>query len=126
MAGIRCTALQSRPTEFLDCTSVTLEEFQQLVPPFETVFHARMAAWRMDGKPRTARRFTVYKHCPLPTPEKSALLPPLSGGARGRESGVREGGEGAPRQRRRSGLPEVRYFLGTFVPSFRLPLDELE
>jgi hypothetical protein len=36
---------------------VTLEEFQQLVPPFEAAFHARMAAWRMDGKPRTARRF---------------------------------------------------------------------
>jgi hypothetical protein len=28
-----------------------------------------MAAWRFDGKPRTARRFTVYKNCPLPTPE---------------------------------------------------------
>src|ERR1700755_2684600 len=28
-----------------------------------------MAAWRMDGKPRTARQFTVYKNCPLPTPE---------------------------------------------------------
>jgi hypothetical protein len=48
---------------------VTLEEFQQLVPPFETAYQARMAAWRMDGKPRTARRFTVYKNCPLPTPE---------------------------------------------------------
>jgi len=45
---------------FLECTSVTLEEFQQLVPPFEAAFHARMTAWRMDGKPRTARRFTVY------------------------------------------------------------------
>jgi hypothetical protein len=69
MAGLRFADLQSRPTEFLDLTSVTLEEFQQLVPPFETAFHARMAAWRMDGKPRTARRFTVYKNCPLPTPE---------------------------------------------------------
>src|SRR6266849_5581828 len=28
-----------------------------------------MASWRLDGKPRTARRFTVYKNCPLPTPE---------------------------------------------------------
>ncbi len=55
--------------EFLDFTSVTLDEFQQLVPPFEAAFQARMAAWRMDGKPRTARRFTVYKNCPLPTPE---------------------------------------------------------
>jgi Helix-turn-helix of DDE superfamily endonuclease len=28
-----------------------------------------MAAWRLDGKPRTARQFAVYKNCPLPTPE---------------------------------------------------------
>ena len=69
MAGLRFTELQSRPLEFLDFTSVTLDEFQQLVPPFEAAFQARMAAWRMDGKPRTARRFTVYKNCPLPTPE---------------------------------------------------------
>src|SRR5262245_58121089 len=59
MAGLRFTDLQSRPMEFLDFTSLTLDGFQQLVPPFETAFHARMAAWRMDGKPRTARRFTV-------------------------------------------------------------------
>src|SRR5713101_2089419 len=69
MAGLRFADLQSRPTEFLDLTSVTLEEFQQLVPSFETAYQARMEAWRMDGKPRTARRFTVYKNCPLPTPE---------------------------------------------------------
>src|SRR5947209_11370437 len=29
-----------------------------------------MATWRMDGKPRIARRFTVYKNCPLPPPEE--------------------------------------------------------
>ena len=29
-----------------------------------------MAAWRLDGKPRTARRFSVYQNCPLPTPEE--------------------------------------------------------
>ena len=74
MAGLRFTDLQSRPLEFLDFTSLTLAEFQQLVPPFETAFHARMAAWRMDGKPRTARRFTVYKNCPLPTPEDRLLF----------------------------------------------------
>ena len=67
MAGLRFAELQSRPLEFLDFTSVTLDEFQHLVPPFEAAFHARMATWRMDGKPRTARRFTVYKNCPLPT-----------------------------------------------------------
>src|SRR6266705_6137761 len=73
MVGLRCTDLQSRPMEFLDFTSLTLDEFQQLVPPFEAAFHARMAAWRMDGKPRTARRFTIYKNCPLPTPEDRLL-----------------------------------------------------
>jgi len=60
--------------EFLDFTSLTLDEFQHLVPPFEAAFHARMAAWRMDGKPRTARRFTVYKNCPLATPEDRPLF----------------------------------------------------
>src|SRR5512132_357176 len=74
MAGLRFTDLQSRPMEFLDFTSVTVEEFPQLVPPFEAAFHARMVVWRMDGKPRTARRFTVYKNCPLPTPEDRLLF----------------------------------------------------
>ena len=74
MAGLRFTELQSRPIEFLDFTSLTLDEFQQLVPPFEAAFHVRMAAWRMEGTPRTARRFTVYKNCPLPTPEDRLLF----------------------------------------------------
>jgi hypothetical protein len=74
MAGVWFTDLQSRPLEFLDFTSLTLDEFQQLVPPFETAFHTHMAVWRMDGKPRTARRFTVYKNCPLPTPEDRLLF----------------------------------------------------
>src|SRR5256885_7741219 len=74
MASVRFTDVQSHPTEFLDCTSLTLDEFQQLVPPFEAAFHARMAAWRLDGKPRTARRFTVYANCPLRTPEDRLLF----------------------------------------------------
>jgi Helix-turn-helix of DDE superfamily endonuclease len=69
MAGLRFADLQAHPTEFLDFTSVTLDEFQTLIPPFEAAFQAHMAAWRLDGKPRTARRFRVYQNCPLPTPE---------------------------------------------------------
>ncbi len=69
MAYFQFTDVQDRPTEFLDMTSLTLDEFQQLVPPFEAAFQAHMAAWRLDGKPRTARQFSVYKNCPLPTPE---------------------------------------------------------
>jgi hypothetical protein len=74
MASIRFAALQSRPTEFLDFTSLTLDEFQQLVPPFEAAFQAHMAAWRLDGKLRTARQFTVYQSCPLPTSEDRLLF----------------------------------------------------
>src|SRR6266702_3041055 len=69
MASLRFTDVQVRPTEFLDFTSLTLDEFQQLVPPFEAAFQAHMATWRLDGTPRTARQFAVYKNCPLPTPE---------------------------------------------------------
>src|SRR5437867_12223997 len=69
MASIRFTDVQARPSACLAVTSLTLDEFQQLVPPFETAFQAHLAASRLDGKPRIARRFTVYTNCPLPTPE---------------------------------------------------------
>jgi hypothetical protein len=68
MAALRCVDVQARPTEFLEVTSLTRDEFQPLVPPFEAAFHAHMAAWRLDGTPRTARRFRVYHNCPLPPP----------------------------------------------------------
>src|SRR6266850_884063 len=69
MASLRFADVQARPAEFLDFTSLTLDEFQQLVPPFEVAFQAHMATWCLDGKPRTARQFAVYQNCPLPTPE---------------------------------------------------------
>ena len=69
MAGVQFSDVQFRPMEFLDLTSLTLDEFEQLVPPFEAAFQAHMAHWRLDGKPRTSRQFSVYKTCPLPTPE---------------------------------------------------------
>ena len=66
MASVQFTDMPARPAAFLDFMSVTLDEFPQLVPPFEATFQAHMAAWRLDGKPRTARQFSVYKNCPLP------------------------------------------------------------
>jgi hypothetical protein len=74
MAHVQFTDVQDRPTEFLALTSLTLEEFQQLLAPFEAAFQAHMAAWRLDGKPRTARRFSVYQNCPLPTPEDRLMF----------------------------------------------------
>jgi hypothetical protein len=69
MAAVRFSDVQSRPSEFLDLTSLTPDEFEQLIPPFEEAFQSHMARWRLDGKPRTARQFAVYKNCPLPTPQ---------------------------------------------------------
>jgi hypothetical protein len=59
MASVRYAEVASRPTEFVDFTSLTLEEFQLLLPPFDAAFQAHMAVWRFDGTPRTTRRFTV-------------------------------------------------------------------
>jgi hypothetical protein len=74
MGNLRFADLQTRPTEVLDLTSLTLEEFQQLVPPFEAAFQVHMAEWRLDGQPRTARRYTTYQNCPLPSPEDRLLF----------------------------------------------------
>ena len=56
------------PPACLELTRLPLDALQPLVPPFEAAFHAHLAAWRLEGKPRTARRFPVDKNCPLPTP----------------------------------------------------------
>jgi hypothetical protein len=44
MAGLRFTDLQACPMKFLDLTSLTLDEFQRLIVPFEAAFQAHMAA----------------------------------------------------------------------------------
>jgi hypothetical protein len=74
MMGLRFSTMQTKPTEILDLTSLTLEEFALLVAPFETAFQAYMREWRIDGKPRTARSYTTYKNCPLPQPEDRLLF----------------------------------------------------
>ena len=61
------------PTAMLDLTSLTGAEFRALAPPFEAAFQAHRAAWRLDRRPRTARRDTTYTNCPWPTPEKRLL-----------------------------------------------------
>ena len=74
MGTLRFADIQSRPIEAPDLTSLTIEEFRALVRLFETVFQAHMAEWRLDGRPRTARRYTTYKNCPLPTPGDRLLF----------------------------------------------------
>src|SRR5919109_867175 len=74
MGRLRCADLQTRPTEVLDLTSRTIDEWQRLVPPFEGAFQAPMAAWRLDGPPRPARRYTTDQHWPRPRPADRLLF----------------------------------------------------
>jgi hypothetical protein len=74
MPRLRYAELVRKPLDVLDMTSLTPDEFQILVPPFEAAFQAHMAEWRLDGKPRTARRYTTYTNCPLPSAEDRLLF----------------------------------------------------
>src|SRR5687767_14073966 len=52
MTGIRFAEVQARPAEFLNLTSLTLEEFEALVAPFE--FQGRRGA--LMGNPEPLHR----------------------------------------------------------------------
>lgn len=58
----------------LDLTSLTVDEFEQCVAPFEAAFVRYMQDWTMEGKRRTARAYTPYTNSPLPTPEDRLLF----------------------------------------------------
>ncbi len=73
MSGLRYAEESRREREFLDLTSLTVEEFEQLVPSFEQAFQERMKQWCLDGKPRSGCPYTTYANCPLPTPEDRLL-----------------------------------------------------
>jgi hypothetical protein len=65
MAGVRFTELQSRPMEFLDFTSVTLAEFQPLVP----------RAGRCRGLCRYRDLLHLKVHVRIPALEDGAQFP---------------------------------------------------
>jgi hypothetical protein len=61
--------MRDRGSQVPDLTSLPVEEFEQLVAPFEAAFVRHMTHWTMDGLPRTGRSYSQYANCPLPTPE---------------------------------------------------------
>ena len=71
---LRYRELPTHTTDLLDLTSLTVDEFEALVPPFETAFLRYMAEWTLHGRRRKSRRYTTYQHCPLPTPEDRLLF----------------------------------------------------
>lgn len=72
--ALRYAEVSRKELRFLDLTSLTVEEFEQIVPVFEEIFHERMKYFRLDRKPRVGREYQTYVNCPLPTPEDRLLF----------------------------------------------------
>jgi len=71
---VRYRDIPTHTTDVLDLTSLTVDEFAALVPPFEAAFLNYMADWTLHGRRRQSRRYTTYTNCPLPTPEDRLLF----------------------------------------------------
>jgi hypothetical protein len=63
------TTEKTKTNRILDLTSLTVEEFEEMLPAFEAAYVRHMQQWTMEGKPRTARSYTAYANSPLPTAE---------------------------------------------------------
>jgi hypothetical protein len=64
MASLRFADVQSRPTEFLDFTSLTLDEFQQLVPPFEMASKPTWPCGASMGNPASPANLACIRTAP--------------------------------------------------------------
>src|SRR6266511_4491599 len=73
-AMLRYASERDKANQILNLTSITVEQFEQLVEPFEQAFVRHMRQWTMEGKPRTARAYTPYVNSPLPTPEDRLMF----------------------------------------------------
>jgi Helix-turn-helix of DDE superfamily endonuclease len=71
---LRYQDIKTKAYRILDLTSLTIDEFEQLLPSFEAAFVRHMRDWTMEGKPRTGRRYSQYATCPLPSPEDRLLF----------------------------------------------------
>jgi hypothetical protein len=60
--------------KFLDLTSLTLDEFQRLIVPFEAAIQAHMAAWRLDRKPPDCSPVYRVPELSTPAPEDRPLF----------------------------------------------------
>jgi hypothetical protein len=74
MGRLSYTDVAQKPAELLALTSLTVEEFEALVAPFEAAFQEYMATWTVAGKRRQNRRYTPYVTSPLPTAEDRLLF----------------------------------------------------
>lgn len=74
MTGLRYADVEHRDNECMDLTSLTQDEFAEVLPIFEAAFQERMQTYCLDGHQRTGRGYVTYDNCPLPTPEDRLLF----------------------------------------------------
>lgn len=74
MTSLKFIDIGANPSEILELTSLTLYEFETLVPYFDKEFKAHMSRWRIDGKPRTGRSYSVRQNSRLATAEDRLLF----------------------------------------------------
>src|SRR3954470_11491949 len=71
---LRYASERDKANQILNLTSLTVEQFEQLVEPFEQAYVRHMKQWTLEGKPRTARAYTPYANSPLPTKQDRLLF----------------------------------------------------
>jgi len=71
---IRYAEERAKANHILQLTSLNEEEFEALVPSFETAFVAHMQEWTLEGKRREGRSYSSYANSPLPTPQDRLLF----------------------------------------------------
>ena len=54
---LRYASERDKANQILKLTSLTVEQFEQLLEPFEQAFVRHMKEWTIEGKPRTARAY---------------------------------------------------------------------
>ncbi len=66
--------LSKKPRRFLVLTGHTVEEFQALLPYFQTEFESYVQMYTLDNQRRAKRKYSTYKNAPLPTIEDKLLF----------------------------------------------------
>ena len=93
-------------------------------PPFGWLRWCRRSSWRITGGSSSrVPRTPSTRRCE--GRGQALRLHQVPRGDGGGKQGVHQGGAGARKLGPGIDLPEVRYFLEVFIPSFRLTLDEL-
>ena len=74
MAHVQFTDVQDRPMEFLDFTSLTLDEFQQLIPPFEARSRRLWRRGALMGNPGRRASFACTRTVPCQRQKSGCCL----------------------------------------------------